>query len=337
MYSSIAHFIHAHPKEIAVVENATFAWQMAFHSIPFHEGDEILTANSSYATNFISYLKLKQEKGVIIKVVPDDEWGQIDIDQLEQNITDKTKLISIVHIPTNSGLINPVIAVGAVAKRYNIPFLLDACQSLGQVPVNVEEIQCDMLSATGRKYLRGPRGTGFLYVSDRILSSLTPPFLDLHGAQWTSRDSYQMRGDAKRFENFENNLAAKLGLGAAVSYAKELGIHKIAGQLSLIAEKLREELRNIPNVTVWDKGKQKGGIVTFSLEGISAEQIKSYLHAKKINVSIVYPSSALLDAIHRNLPPMIRASVHYFTTMEEVESLVKHIHLLATIQSIPAN
>ncbi len=324
-YDAISELINCDRSEIALVENATAGWLMAFHGLTLKAGDVILTAEAEYASNVITYLQAAKNKGVVIEVIPSDEDGQIDISELENRVTDKVKLISISHIPTNGGLINPAAEVGRVARKHNIPYLLDACQSVGQIPVDVEEIGCDMLSATGRKYLRGPRGTGFLYVRKSMLDKLEPPFLDLHSASWTSRDEYTMRDDARRFENWENNIAAVLGLGAAVDYLLSIGIEQASARLCMLAETARRKLSEIPSVTVHDIGAHKGGMVTFSHANIDALQIKEKLAGASINVSTSSISSTRYDMERRNLNTIVRASFHYYNTEEEVDRLIAQV------------
>lgn len=321
-YDAIAELINCNRSEIAIVENATAGWMMAFHGLNLQAGDVILTAEAEYASNVITYLQAAKNKGVIIEVVPSDADGQIDISALEQKITDKVKLISISHIPTNGGLINPATAVGKIAKKYSIPYLLDACQSVGQIPIDVAEIGCDMLSATGRKYLRGPRGTGFLYVRREFMDQLEPPFLDLHSAEWTRKDTYVIRSDARRFENWENNVAAVIGLGVAVDYLLEIGIEVASKRLVTLAREARRKLSELPNITVQDIGLEKGGMVTFSHAKIDALEIKERLSKLSINVSSSSISSTRYDMERRNLDTIVRASFHYYNTEEELEKLV---------------
>lgn len=322
-YDAIAELINCDRSEIALVENATVGWQMAFYGLSFKPGDRILTAEAEYATNVIDYLQVAKRTGVKIDFVPSDNSGQMDVNALEKKIDDRVKLISVTHIPTNGGLINPAAEIGAVARRHGIPYLLDACQAVGQIPVDVEAIGCDMLSVTGRKYLRGPRGTGFLYVRKDFMDQLEPPFLDMHGAEWTSVDGYEMRADARRFENWEFNVAAVIGLGAAVDYLLALGIEETSARLCALAATVREKLSALPKITVQDIGEKKGGIVTFEHKDMPAEAVKAALAGKNINVSITSLSSTRFDLEKRGIDEMIRASFHYYNTEEEIDRLIE--------------
>jgi cysteine desulfurase / selenocysteine lyase len=184
--------------------------------------------------------------------------------------------------------------------------------------VNVDQIGCDVLSVTGRKFLRGPRGTGFLYVRRSFLDQLEPPMLDLHAAKWTGRDTYEVRSDARRFENWETYYAGKIRLGVAVRYALEFGLEAIEERVQNLAEQLRHGLNQIPRVTVQDLGKFKCGIVTFTVDGLEAKEIQMRLRRQGINVSVSIQEYARLDLEVRNLPSVVRASVHYFNSEAEV-------------------
>jgi selenocysteine lyase/cysteine desulfurase len=329
IYSSISTFINAQStKEIAILENATAAWNMAFYAIDFKDSDRILTSKAEYASNYISYLRLQQKSDITIDFIPNDEFGQTSVESLKNMIDDDVKLISITHIPTNSGLVNPVEEIGTIAKEYNCLYLVDACQSVGHYPVDVQQIGCDMLSATGRKYLRGPRGTGFLYVNNDQISDLIPPFLDLHSAEWTAQNRFEIRDDARRFENWEANYAGILGLKKAVEYANELGIKQIWNRITDLAEKLRWQLAELPSVTVHDIGETKCGIVTFAVEEVEAEHVKAQLADQNINVSISTRNSTLLDMQERELDEVIRASVHYYNTIKEIEDIVAAVKVI---------
>jgi cysteine desulfurase/selenocysteine lyase len=320
-YDAIAGMLGCSPGEIALVENATRAWDMAFYAHRFEAGDRILTGRAEYASNVIAFLQVARRTGAQVEVVPDDEHGQIDVAALARMIDSRVKLIALTHVPTNGGLVNPAAAVGALAREAGAPFLLDACQSAGQAPLDLGELKCDMLSATGRKFLRGPRGTGFLYVRGDLIERLEPPLLDLHAATWTSADSYEVRRDARRFENWESYVAGRIGLGAAIDYAMAWGLETIRERVTMLASGLREQLGAIPGVKVRDKGAVKCGIVTFTADGPTAVQVKQSLRAARINVSVSPAEYARFDMEPRGLPALVRASVHYYNTEDEIDRL----------------
>jgi len=319
VYAAAATMFGCQADEIAFVENATRAWDMAFYSIPLQPGDRILTANAEYASNYIAFLQIARKTGAVIEVIPNDETGQLSVEALRQMMDERVKVVAITHVPTNGGLVNPVVEVGRVTRDAGVIYLLDACQSAGQMPLDVAEIGCDFLSATGRKYLRGPRGTGLLYVHRRILDKVEPPFLDLHAANWVAPNKYEMRPDARRFENWESFVAGKIGLGVAIDYALSWGLDNIQARVVALAEQLRRQLSDIPGLQVRDLGVQRCGIVTFSVAGHEATVIQKQLAAHKINVSVSSPASTRLDAEMRHLPPLVRASVHYYNSEAEIE------------------
>lgn len=321
VYDAAAEILGCHGEEVAVIENGTRAWDMAFYSIPFSPGDRILTAMAEYASNYIAFLQVARRTGAKVEPVPNDERGQLSVDALREMMDERVKLIAMTHVPTNGGLVNPAAEVGGVAREAGCLYLLDAVQSIGQMPLNVEEVGCDLLAATGRKYLRGPRGTGLLYVRREVLERLEPPFLDLHAAEWTAGDRFEIRPDARRFENWETNYAGKVGLGAALDYALGWGLEEIRDRVYYLAEDLRSRLSGLPGVRVRDLGAERCGIVTFTVEGTTAEEVSHRLRERGINTSVSAPNSTLLDMQERGLDALVRASVHYYNTEEEVDRL----------------
>ena len=325
VYDSVARLINCQRTEVAIVENATVGWMMAFYAIQFSPGDRILTAEAEYASNYLAYLQVARDKGVIVETIPSTATGELCVESLAAMIDDRVKLISITHVPSNGGLVNPVEAIGELARANDILYIVDACQSAGQIPLDVQAIQCDVLSATGRKWLRGPRGVGFLFVSNRILESLHPPMIDLFSAVWTDVDRYELRQDARRFENWESNYAAKLGLGCAIDYALAVGLENIETEVMRLAELLRAKLAEIPGVSVHDIGKRRCGLVTFSIAGIKATEVETRLRENRIQVSVSSPASTLIDASKRKLPDLVRSSVHYYNEESELDALVNCI------------
>jgi len=322
VYDSVARLINCGRDEVAIVENATVGWMMAFYSIPFKRGDRILTAEAEYASNYLAYLQLAREHGVIVETIPSTASGEVCIDSLRAMIDERVRLISVTHVPTNGGLVNPVEAIGAVAHEHDIFYIVDACQSAGQLVLDVDAIQCDVLTATSRKFLRGPRGVGFLYVRGAVLDSLHPPMIDLFSARWTAPDQYELRADARRFENWENNYAAKLGLGCALEYALDIGVDVIETEVGRLAALLRGKLAAVSGVTVQDIGAHQCGIVTFSVEDVAATEIEKQLRENRILVSVSSPASTLIDASRRQLPDLVRSGVHYFNLESELDALV---------------
>jgi selenocysteine lyase/cysteine desulfurase len=328
VYDSVARLINCQCDEVAIVENASVGWMMAFYSIPFERGDRILTVEAEYASNYLAYLQIARERGVVVETIPSTDSGEVCVDSLRAMIDDRVRLISVTQVPTNGGLVNPIEAIGTVARENNILYIVDACQSAGQIVLDVEAIQCDVLTATSRKFLRGPRGVGFLYVRSAILDTLHPPMIDLFSARWVTADRYELRADARRFENWENNYAAKLGMGRAIDYALDIGVDFIEHEVNRLAALLRDKLSTVAGVTVHDIGKHKCGIVTFSMAGVEASTIETCLRENRIMVSVSSPASTLIDANRRQLPDLVRSGVHYFNTEEELDALVATVRRL---------
>jgi cysteine desulfurase / selenocysteine lyase len=332
-YHALSRLLNCAPDEIAIVENATRAWDMAFYAMPLGPGDRIVTAQSEYCSNFIAFLHVAQRTGAEIRVVPNDELGQISVDALRKAVDEHVKLIAITHVPTSGGLVNPAAEVGRIARSAGIPFLLDACQSVGQIPIDVEEVGCDMLSGTGRKFLRGPRGIGFLYVRRGLLDRLDSPFLDDHAATWCDDRQYEVRRDARKFETQECSFAARIGLGVAIDYALEWRVPAINARVIPLAERLRQKIAEIPGARIHDLGRERCGIVTFSSDFVGAEAIRESLLKRNINVTVATKEATRLDMAPRGLDEIVRASVHYYNTDEEVEKFVEILHQITAPHS----
>ncbi|MEE2742325.1 MAG: aminotransferase class V-fold PLP-dependent enzyme, partial [Bdellovibrionota bacterium] len=274
VYDQVSQLINANREEIALMESATRAWTSLFYSLKWKKGQVVLTGQSDYASNFISYLQLQKEKEIVLEVLPQSEDGEICLQSLEKRLQQgDVTLVSLSHMPTNGGLIQPVEKVGALTQKYKVLFLLDACQSVGQCPIDVQKVQCDFLTGSGRKYLRGPRGTGFLFVKREHFSWLSPFSLDLYSASLTSKTSYEIRKDARMFESWESGPALRLGLGKACEYANNLGVEETFGKIQILGYYLWQELKKVEGLEVHDIVKEKGGIVSFSLIGKDPKEV----------------------------------------------------------------
>ena len=329
VYDAVAALLGAETRQVALTDSATRSWDLAVYGYPFQPGDRVLVSRQEYASNAISLLHLRDRLGVELVLVEDDAHGQISLEKLERELRRGAAMVSLVHVPTSNGVVNPAEAVGALCREHDVFYVLDACQSLGQLPVDVTRIGCDVLAATGRKYLRAPRGTGMLYLGDRAMERIAPPFLDLHAATWVADDAYELREDARRFETWERSTAGVLGLGVAARYLTDLGPERAWERVRTLGARLREQLADVPGVDVHDRGEVLGGIVTFTVAGHDATDVADALRGQGINTSVTSAASARLDLGPRGLTAVGRASVHYYNSQAELDALVDAVHRLA--------
>lgn len=298
--------------------------------MPFQPGDSILTTADDYVSNYLSFLSLQKRFGIKILQADNLPNGDLDPDHFRQMLYQhQPRLVAITHIPTNSGLVQDAAAVGALCRETDTLYLLDACQSVGQLPLDVQHIGCDFLSATGRKFLRGPRGTGFLYVSQRVVErGYAPLFVDLRGATWTGADSYELQPDARRFETWEVPYGLLLGLKEAIAYANRIGLPQIQAYNQNLVTQLNYHLAGIDGVSQFDKGTQRAAILSFRKEGKSQEATTAQLDQYGVRHSLSEKSSAQIDFARKGISWAIRLSPHYFNTKEEVKAVAGIIRAL---------
>lgn len=324
--------IGARGRNIAFTQNATEAFARALAAFDFHPGDRIVTSRADYASNQIMYLALAQRLGVEVVRVPDAPEGGIDADALDREVSRRRPaLVAVTWVPTNSGLVQPVEAVGQVCRRRDIPFLVDACQAVGQLVVAVDRVGCDYLAGTARKFLRGPRGIGFLHVADRVLEAGAYPItVDMHGATWSDPDRFTLTPDARRFESWEISYALVAGFGAAAAYALEVGVPVAAERASALAAYARERLAELDGVRVLDRGPALCAIATAEVAGRDAGSLKLALRARGINTSAADREDAVIDMDEKGTASALRISPHYYNTADEIDAAIAALAELLT-------
>ena len=328
--AALGRLLGAQPEEIALLGSASEAWRLCLYGVDLRPGDRVLVGRAAYGGNAIGLLHRAALTGAEIEVVDDDEHGQIDIADLEQRLAEgPAALLCLTHGPTGSGLVNPAAEGGALAKAHGVPFLLDACQSVGQMPLDVEELGCDFLSGTSRKYLRGPRGVGFLWVRPSLLDGLEPPMLDNTSATWTGEHSYRLQPGMRRFETYESAVAARVGLGVAVEQALALGLERIEARITHLAAHLRRLLSEIPGVHVADRGQRLCGIVTFHLEGWPTQELRRALVQRDVEVSVTSRESSRWLLAPELPEELVRASVHLSNTEDELAHVAHMVDQLS--------
>ena len=331
-YMNLGNLIGTRRKNIAFCANATDAYARALLSIPFKSGDKILTTTNDYISNHLVFMSLARRFGLQIIKAKNAPDGTVDLDSVRDQLKRyRPKLLAVTHVPTNSGLVQPVEKIGEIAANFNTIYLVDGCQSVGQMDVNVKEIRCDFFSATFRKFLRGPRGSGFLYVSDNILQAgLYPLHLDMRGANWISENEFTLVQHARRFEDWENPYALLMGASEAARYAMAIGLKRIEARVAELADYLREGLGAIAKVKVLDRGSKQCGIVTMSMEDAEPGDLLNSLKVQNVNVGMTTAASARIDFQEKGVSWALRLSPHYFNTLSEIDQVIAYIDEIAT-------
>ena len=330
-YAATAQLLGCKARNIAFASNATDAFARALSSIPFASGDLILTTRDDYISNQIAFFSLRKRFGIEVVHAPNVPEGGVDVGAMERLMRERRpRLVAVTHIPTNSGLVQPVAEIGRRCRELELLYLVDACQSVGQYAIDVEQLGCDFLSATGRKFLRGPRGSGLLYVSDRALAAgYEPLFIDMRGARWVGPEDYRQVETAVRFEDWEFSYATLLGSAAAIRYALTVGIDVIAERTPALGAALRERLAKLDGVRIFDRGRRRCAIVTFTVDGWNSEVLMTELRRRRINSSVSAREHALYDFTDKGVEACVRMSPHYYNTEQEVDEVIGAVRELA--------
>lgn len=322
-YTEAAKLLNCKPKNIAFAHNSTDAYSKALLSIDFKRDDVIITSDDDYVSNHFQFIALKKRFGIQIKRIKTLENGDLDIADFERLVQEYfPKLVAVTEVPTNSGLVQDVTSIGEICEKNDVLFLLDACQSVGQLEVDVQKNKCDFLAVTGRKWLRGPRGTGILYVSDKVLEKqMYPLTIDGNGALWKSEEEFQVFESAKRFELFESSRALMVGFAEALRYLNDLTIKSIAERNKELSSKLRTNLNDIKGISMYDRGSVKSNIITFRKENKTLEVIQKKLKENKVFFSVSSTPWGIIDFNKKEVDWVVRLSPHYFNTKKEIEKV----------------
>lgn len=336
VYRSTAALLGCAPDEIAIMENASRAWALFFASLDLAPGDVVVTTEGEYASNFMSMLQARRRCGIEIEVIAPGPDGTADADALRKLIDRhgrRIRLVSLTHVATNNGAISPVEILSRIVREArgtgalapNALVAVDACQTVGQMDVNVDALGCDMLTATSRKFLRGPRGVGILYVrraQPGLAAAVEPRILDMRSGFWSGSDEYRIYAEAERFETWDKCVASKLAFGAAVDEALDWGLDAIEASIGALSAVLREMLADLPGVRLCDTGSRQCGTVTFDLDRGSPYALVSHLRERTINIGVSDRDLVRLDMDRRNLEAVARCSVHYYNTVEDLERFI---------------
>ena len=325
VYEEIGRLVGSAPHNIALTGSATASFIQAISSFDFAPDDVIVTSRADYTSYQIQYLSLSKRLGVRVVHAEDLPEGGIDPDSLRKVLADTpAKLVSISWMPTHGGLIQDVQAASDVCEELGVPLHVDACQAVGQLPIDVARLRCDYLSATARKFLRGPRGIGFLYASDRALDRGDYPLhIDMRGAEWVSPSEFRVAAGARRYEDWEFAYSLVLGLGAAARYANAAGVESTGRRSIALAAYLRGKLAELDGVRVLDTGRAQSAIVTFDHAQVAATDFHSALEAERINTTISQRWYGMIDFTARDVTAAVRASPHYYNTIGELDQLVE--------------
>jgi selenocysteine lyase/cysteine desulfurase len=326
-YANVAKVLGTQPRNVAVVENSTVAFFQALSAFDFKPGDVIVTTRNDYISNQLAYLSLAQRHGVEVRRAADATSGGADPQSVQELLrAPRVRLLAVTWVPTNSGLMQPVATLGEIAEAAGVPYLVDGCQAVGQIPADVTRLRCDFFSGTARKFLRGPRGIGFLYVSDRALKRGDYPlYIDMRGADWLAADSFAPAPDARRFENWEFAYSLVLGMGEAARYALAVGVERGGSRARDLAATLRSELSALSGIRVLDRGSELAAIVTIEVPGWDATELSKVLRTRRINSSASLRAYAVIDMDEKRAASALRLSPHYYNTEVEIDQVVEQL------------
>ena len=320
-HDKVARFIGAKSREeIVFVKNTTEAINYVAYGLDWKPGDEVITTVMEHHSNIVPWQLIRDRFGVKIKFLDlKDKW-YLDLEQLEGLITEKTKLITVVHVSNVIGTINPVEEICKIAHEHEVPVLIDGAQSVPHLPVDVKKIKCDLLVFSAHKML-GPTGVGALYIKEGLGEEMCPTFGGGDMIRRVTLEKSEWNVMPWKFEAGTPNIAGGIGFGAAVEYLEKLGMEWVRSHEKELTKYLLERLYEIPKVTVYgpEDVEKRGGVVAFTVEGLDSHELAMYLDELE-NIAIrsgVHCAEPL--HIKLGIPSSARASVYVYNAKEEVD------------------
>jgi cysteine desulfurase / selenocysteine lyase len=326
----IAQFINAASRqEIIYTRNASEAINLVAYSWGMNNlqpGDEIILSVMEHHSNIVPWQIVAQRTGAVLKFVELTPEGSFDFSQFQNLISEKTKLVAVCHVSNTLGCINPVAEIAAIAHRYGAKFLVDACQSLPHSPVDVQQINCDWLVASGHK-MCAPTGIGFLYGKLELLESM-PPFFgggEMIADVYLDHSTYADL--PHKFEAGTPAIAEAIALGAAVDYLSNIGMDKIHAYEAELTAYLFQKLGEIPEIQVYGpkpnaQGEGRAALAAFTAADVHPNDLSTLLDQEGVAIRSGHHCT---QPLHRylGLPGTARVSLSFYNTRAEIDIFIK--------------
>ena len=312
---NLAQLLNCTASEIALTDSASRAWHRILNCFDFQRDDIVLVSPTIWGGNYFTLLQLEKRFGIQVQCMPTEADGNLDLDRLKQQIQQKVRqqpksrvrFMELTLAPSGWDAWQATGDIAQLARAHSIPLVVDASQAFGQRELDVNDLGCDFLFASGRKWLAGPRGTGVLYARQSSTSHLCPLGLDQHTG-FLKDDELHWLPDARRFELSESSVALRLGLGEA---AKQTLSRQQAGEsvlLKKLAADYRQLISEIPGFELPDLSGEPGAIVTFRHAVQSPVAVRDFLRQHHIEVGIHPRTYMPLHAPTQRLGDCLRVS-----------------------------
>ncbi len=317
----------ASPKEIIFVRGTTEAINLVVSSYGrsrLSAGDEVLISAMEHHSNIVPWQMLAEEKGLVLRIIPMNDRGELFIDKYEKMLNSRTKFVGLVHVSNALGTVNPVKEMVSIAHRFGVPVLLDGAQAIPHLPVDVRDLDCDFYAFSGHK-MYGPTGVGILYGKEQLLESM-PPYQG--GGDMIKSVTYTktIYNDLPhKFEAGTPNIAGGVGLGATIDYLSTLDLDAVRAHEGDLLAFATEALGAIEGLRIIGTAREKAGVISFVLENIHPHDIGTILDDDGIAIRTGHHCAQPVMQCF-GIPATARASFALYNSREEIEALVRGIH-----------